>query len=479
MQYNNIYLQKSITLFGLALALSSASFVCVSVQSVFPYIAGSFAISQSNAVWTLTFLVVHWALGILVMPHIAARIGLLNTYRAAITILLVGCVVSGETSSFFIMLISRGLEGFGAGLLVPLSQVFFMANSSNQHRTMMLWSLAMLLPFFFGPVVAGYFAEIMNYRMIFYISIPLFVLSYLMVGNKLPLAQKKTNPQFDWYGLIAIYIFLLSSIIFMSDGERNGWFHSRFILIFFLVSLVSLVLFFVVEKKSKNPLVPTSLFALKSFSVGLLSLSVLWSLYMAWSTLIPIFSVTVLGYDGFYSGFLLVPCGVGYIFGTAIYNSISKYINYNYLAFISLIFMFFFLLSIHASPMDNISLFLYPMFFLGLSVSFMFVPFNLFMFSDVHADVRSIASAASNFIRVYLSSVTVELLHIAWQRYSAVYYASQNRLNYHEVSRPILLSQFSSNMLTAMSQSINVCAAISMLACFSVLVLLSTNRYFT
>ncbi|OCX75126.1 MFS transporter [Acidithiobacillus thiooxidans] len=469
-------IQKNVTLLGVALALSSASFVSVSVQSVFPYIAGSLAISQSNAVWTLTFLVVHWALGILVMPHIADRIGLSKTFKTAIAILIVGSLISGATNSLFIMLTSRGLAGFGAGLLVPLSQIYFMSNSSNHHRTILLWSLAMLIPFFFGPVIAGYFAETLNYRMIFYVSTLVFALSYFMVGDRLPSTQKMFNAQFDWSGLGAIYIFLLSSTIFMSQGERNGWLSSRFILICLLVSLVSLVLFVFIEKKSKNPLIPLDLFTLQSFTVGLMSLSVLWSLYMAWSTLVPLFSATVLGYNGFYSGLILVPCGVGYIFGVVIYHNTSKYFHHTYLAFGSLLFMFLFLLTIHASPMDSVGAFLSPMFFLGLSVSFMFVPFNLLIFSDVHVENRSIASAASNFIRVYLSSVGVELLHITWQRYSSVLYASQNEVNYHALSRSELLSQFSINRLTSMSWSVNVCAAISLFVCFLVLVLLLINH---
>lgn len=62
--------RKVLTLAGLGLSLSMASFVSVSVQSVFPYLAGTLSVNQSNAVWTLTFLVIHWALGILLMPHI-------------------------------------------------------------------------------------------------------------------------------------------------------------------------------------------------------------------------------------------------------------------------------------------------------------------------------------------------------------------------------------------------------------------------
>lgn len=469
--------KKIIILLGVAIALSSASFVSVSVQSVFPYIAGSLAISQSNAVWTLTFLVVHWALGILVMPHIADRIGLSKTFKTAIAVLIVGSLVSGETSSLFIMLISRGLEGFGAGLLVPLSQVYFMTSSSNHHKSMLLWSLAMLVPFFGGPVIAGYFAETLSYRMIFYISTLVFSLSYIMVGDGLPSARKTMNAQFDWYGLAAIYIFLLSSTVFMSQGERNGWFSSTFILICFFISLVSLCLFVFIENCSKNPLIPLGLLTLKSFAVGLISLSVLWSMYMAWSTLIPLFSSAVLGYNGFYSGLVLVPCLVGYIFGVVTYNSISKFFHHTYLTFVSLFFMFIFLLTIHASPMDSVGVFLLPMFFLGFSVSFMFVPFNLLIFSDVRTEDRSIASAASNFIRVYLSSVGVELLHIAWQRYSSVYYASQNDIDYHASTRLELLNQFSTNRLTSMSWSINVCASISLFICFIILVVLLINIF--
>lgn len=474
--HDNLHFRKIFILSGLGLSLSTASFVSVSVQSVFPYLAGALSVNQSNAVWTLTFLVIHWALGILLMPHVSARIGLSHTYRIAIFLLLAGSVMSGETHSFLIMLLSRAFEGLGAGLLVPLTQVYFMAHSTNRHRTMMLWSLSMLLPFFFGPVVAGYFAEHITYRLIFYLSIPAFLASFLMVGNGLPKNQEKFDGRFDWGGLLTIYLFLLSSILLMSQGERYGWLGSRFILTCFLVAGVSLGLFILAESRAKNPLVPISLLSKRSFLVGLLSLSVLWSLYMAWSTLIPLFASAVLKYNGFYSGLLLVSCGVGYILGASLYNSMAKHIHHDYLAIISVIFMFLFLFTIHVSPMLDIDLTIYPMLFLGFSVAFMFVPFNLIMFSDVQPADRAIASAASNFIRVYLSSVAVELLHIIWQRYSMVYYAALSSQSHPYISSPLAI-QYSVNMHTSLSWSMNVCASISRTACVFVFIVLLFNLY--
>lgn len=461
----------------LALSLAGASFVSVSVQSVMPYIAGTFSIGDSNAIWVLTFLVINWALGILLMPHISKKIGTQRTYKLSLALLIMGSVACGVSHSFIIMLVARGMQGIGAGLLVPLAQVFFISNIRNRHVAMSVWSFSMILPFFFGPAIAGFLAITLSYRLLFLFPVAIFIVSLFVVSRSLPVSDEPLIHRFDWLGLICLYTFLLSSMIVLSEGERLGWFSSFFIECFMLITLVSFIVFISIENRVRYPLLPFRLFTLP-FSIGLFGISVLWSLYMAWSTLILLVSGYILSYNGYYSGLVLLPCGVGYILGTAFYNFVSKHIAHIYLAIASILFMFMFLLMIRVSPMSDARTLAFPLVFLGFSVAFMFVPFNLIIFSGVNQDNHRIASAVSNFIRVYLSSVAVEILHISWQRSFAVFYANANSMYFYGVL-PSLHTQISIATKTSMSLAVNLCSEASMAGCVFILILIIAFTYIT
>lgn len=120
--------------FGVGLALGTSSFVAVSVQNIFPYIAGSLATSDHHAVWVLTFMVMNWAIGSTLMPWVSARMGLRGAFNLSLFSLLISSVVCATTSNIWIMLLFRGVQGIGAGIMVPLSQTIFIRYCSPERR---------------------------------------------------------------------------------------------------------------------------------------------------------------------------------------------------------------------------------------------------------------------------------------------------------------------------------------------------------
>ncbi|WP_337588875.1 MFS transporter [Acidithiobacillus thiooxidans] len=137
---------------GVALALGMGSFDGASVQGIFPYVAGGLSTSNDHALWTLTYFIVHWSLGITLMPWTTQRFGMRRVFQMAVMVAGIGTIISATTSNLWIMLLSRALEGIAAGLLVPLSQSLFLRHSpERQHGLVTIfWSNAMLVPFFSG-----------------------------------------------------------------------------------------------------------------------------------------------------------------------------------------------------------------------------------------------------------------------------------------------------------------------------------------
>lgn len=151
-------LSKTWPLFaGVGLALGMGSFDGASVQGIFPYVAGGLSTSSDHALWTLTYFIVHWSLGITLMPWTTARFGMRRVFQMAVTVAMVGTVISVATDNLWIMLLSRALQGIAAGLLVPLSQSLFLRHSPGRFHgpVTIFWSNAMLVPFSSGQPLAA------------------------------------------------------------------------------------------------------------------------------------------------------------------------------------------------------------------------------------------------------------------------------------------------------------------------------------
>ncbi|OYW07478.1 MAG: MFS transporter, partial [Acidiphilium sp. 37-67-22] len=96
---------------GACLGLAAGSFCGGSLQSIYPYVAGRLATSSDHALWTLTYFLIHWALGIALMPWFARKLGFKSLFLASMIMLAVGAGMGILSHSLMTMLVARGVQG--------------------------------------------------------------------------------------------------------------------------------------------------------------------------------------------------------------------------------------------------------------------------------------------------------------------------------------------------------------------------------
>lgn len=408
---------------GVGLALGLGSFEGASVQGIFPYLAGGLSTSSDHALWALTYFIVHWSLGISLMPWTTARYGARRVFLVATAVAAAGSAISALTDNWWAMLASRGMQGIAAGLLVPLSQsVFLRYTPKSRHGLVTIfWSNAMLAPFFVGPAIGGWLSTGPGYRWIFGLAFPLWIFAARLGGRGIPEEDgRPLPPPFDFPGFILLYAGLMALQITLDQGEQYGWLHSRFIVQSSLAAVIFLLLFAWRESICRHPLLHFHYLLKRNYWLGLLLLCLGWALFMGWASVLPLWAEQNLGYNGLWGSVLLLPIGLGAIPLSMLMDRLQGLMGLRRLA--SLCFVLFAVAygTAYLGPGMGLQGLFLPMLFIGLGVGMLFVPLTMIILAGIPAEEIPRAATTSNFIRVFSANIGVSLLSVYWTRGASV-----------------------------------------------------------
>lgn len=227
-----------------------------------------------------------------------------------VTLFVVGSMVSGMAQTMQQLILFRGFQGLGAGAVMPLTFTIIADLYPGEERAKMqgvfssVWGIAGLL----GPLVGGLFVDHLSWRWIFYINVPIGIIAIFLVLSFLHETMiEKTKKTIDYWGA-ALFTISMGSLLFalMSGGQLYAW-DSVEIISLFIVAVVFLIAFLVVENKAKEPMLPLSLFRIPviavSNAVGFVASGVLIGV----NVYLPIWIQTLLGHSATSSGLTLMP----------------------------------------------------------------------------------------------------------------------------------------------------------------------------
>lgn len=235
-------------------------------------------------------------------------------YLLGTALFLLGSALSGLSRSMVQLVLFRGLQGLGAGALLPLGltivgEIYPLAERARmQGYISSVWGLASIV----GPVTGGYLADHFSWRWVFYLNIPFGCLAALIVGLSLRgVKPPGRRVAVDYRGALtltaSITLFLLSLI------QRGRAATMRPTLGMLGLSLLFLVLFLRLEKRTEEPILPLSLFANRLFrSASLCGFLAGMAMFGA-IVYIPLFVQGVIGTSATQAGSVLMPFTLGWV----------------------------------------------------------------------------------------------------------------------------------------------------------------------
>jgi DHA2 family multidrug resistance protein len=304
----------------IALAVTLATFMEVLDTSIanvaLPHIAGSLSAGQDESTWVLTSYLVSNAIVLPLSGWLSSIVGRKNFYMGCVALFTISSFLCGLAPNLGVLIVCRVLQGVGGGGLQPSEQAILADTFAPAKRGMAfaIYGVAVVTAPAIGPTLGGWITDNFSWRWIFFINIPVGILSILLTSRLIQdppyfRRRKIRETHIDYVGLSFVALGLGTLQVVLDKGQREDWFESHMIVVLATIAAASLIFVIFWEWKQKDPIVDLHLFRDRTFGVSNLLMFMLGFALLGSTLLLPLFMQTMLGYTAQQSGFALMPGG--------------------------------------------------------------------------------------------------------------------------------------------------------------------------
>ena len=316
----------SINPWVIAVTVTLATFMEVLDTSIanvaLPHIAGNLSAGQDESTWVLTSYLVSNAIVLPLSGWFSSLVGRKRFYMSCVALFTVSSFLCGLAPSLGMLVLFRILQGAGGGGLQPSEQAVLNDTFPLEKRGMAfaVYGVAVVVAPTIGPWLGGWITDNYSWRWIFYINVPVGILSLLLTSflvSDPPYMKKsdlKQGFRIDYIGIGLISLGLGSMQIILDKGQREDWLSSRFIQVFFVLMLIGIIAGIIWEFREKHPVVDLRMLKDRNFAISTLAMFFLGFVLYASTVLIPQFLQQMMGYTAELAGLALSPGGAVIMF---------------------------------------------------------------------------------------------------------------------------------------------------------------------
>lgn len=296
-------------LIGMGLMAAVAFVDYVMVSTILTSIQSHLMATYTQLQWIINIYVLTLAVFMITM----GRLGDLFGNR---TLLMLGMIAFG-ISSFFCglapdpqwLIVTRGCQGLSAAIIFPcsISIINQLFASHHKGKAIGVWNAIATTGFAFGPGIAGLIVKYMGWRAIFFMNIPFTLIALIIcVFTIEESCDQKQRVPMDWWGFFFMTTGTSCLITGIIQSVHWGW-TAPGTLILFVVSLITLVLWILVEMTEKHPIINMAWFANSTFAACTISTATLACFALTFLFLTPLFLHNIQHYSFFMIGLILLP----------------------------------------------------------------------------------------------------------------------------------------------------------------------------
>lgn len=280
------------------------------VNVALPNMQSSFGSGVDEIDWVITGYLISNVIVIPATGWLSGTFGLRRYFIASQAVFLIGSILCGFSWNLGSFVFFRILQGIGGGAILPVTLTIMLEAFPPEEIGMAsaLYGVGAVLGPAIGPTLGGYLTDTFSWPAIFFINVPLVLLSIFLTQAFIrETAAPAGAGKVDFVGLASVAVWLGTLQVVLQEGEKDGWFDSPFIVLLGLVSVVSFAVFIYTELTVEKPLIDIRIFKNRDFAAGSLGGALLGATLFGSVFVIPLFTGTLLGYTALQIGLLLLP----------------------------------------------------------------------------------------------------------------------------------------------------------------------------
>lgn len=297
------------------LVMMIGAFVAVLNQTLLttalPAIMKSFNIEMTTAQWLTTIFMLINGIMIPVSAYLTSKFTTKRLFNIALVLLMAGSFLCYLSPNFYVMLLGRSIQAFGAGILMPLMQVVLLMSFPKEQRGLAMGIFGLVIGFApaVGPTTSGWIVNHYSwhilYLVVFFVILADFLLGLVLVKNLTTLS----DPSLDIYSVITSTIGFGGILFGFSEAGRIGFTHISVILVL-IISFIALYLFIARQFNLASPMLEFRIFKDRLFTQSSLLIVLMFTIFIGSMTMFPIYIQQMRHYSIMTSGLILLPGGL-------------------------------------------------------------------------------------------------------------------------------------------------------------------------
>lgn len=352
--------------------------------------------------WVFSGYLLMNAVTVLIYGKLSDIVGRKPVLLFGIIVFLIGSVLCGFADSMTELIFYRFVQGFGAGAVAPVASTIVGDIYKNEERARIqgylssVWGISAIM----GPALGGLIVETLTWRLVFWINIPLGILSFLGLWFFLHEKIEKKKRDIDYIGaaLLTLSISTLM-IVLVQGGVKWSWASTPALSLIF-IAVIAFVLFIIQEKRATEPMMPFEIWKERSILIANLVSLTTGVMMIGLSSFIPTYVQGVMERSPTVAGFTLTAMSIGWPIASMISGRLLIKIGFKATSLIggaSLILgsLILVMMNPEAGPLLAAT----GSFFVGVGMGLTSTSFIVVIQTTVSWERRGIATASNMFMR--------------------------------------------------------------------------------
>jgi len=296
--------QMFLILLGVFMAILDTSVVQVAI----PTMEAQLGASTDQIQWVLTGYILVIGIMVPLSGWLTDRFGAKQVFLFAVATFTVGSALSGLAWNLGALIVFRVIQAVGGGLMMPvaMAMIYMIFPPERRGMAMGLFGIVIMAAPAFGPLLSGYFVQEASWRLIFYINVPIGIITSLLGWQRLYNFPHQLKASLDVPGLVLSMTGFFALLYGFSNVSQWGWTNWR-VEPFIAVGTVLLIALFVVEWRTPHPLIQFRVFKSYMFSMSVGITSIVQIVLYVGLFLMLLFLQNIMGYTPLQTGEFVTP----------------------------------------------------------------------------------------------------------------------------------------------------------------------------